>query len=219
MLARDGPGEAAAVGGSTVVLAAAVIVGANQTGNTGPILAFSGAVLVALVTWYAADRRQRAALREERNRLTDQHDHERRLADRADLRVALAAVLEADEAIHRHSTSVLRAEVAKPSEGALRVRERSIGGLWNAAERFNAAASGVRIRLGESHGVSQAIDDLDEAQDEMMKASEAGDTSRFDHAIRRRKTAKSKFVQLAVAEAGTDRPVVSPEATPRAARK
>jgi hypothetical protein len=79
------------------VVAAGSAIGASQSDSTGPVLAFVGAILVALVTWYATDRRQRTALAAERERLALQLSHQRHLHDVADLREVLSDTLSAAE--------------------------------------------------------------------------------------------------------------------------
>src|SRR4051794_27985524 len=102
MLPRDVDPADTAVAGGTVVVSVLAIVGAAQTDYVAPILTFTGAILVALITAHTANRRQQRALEAEaarhretleaeRQRLTDQLDaealrhrerldHERRLA-------------------------------------------------------------------------------------------------------------------------------------------
>src|SRR5829696_8902888 len=80
MQMRDG-GETALVAVGTCVVGAGTAVGAGQTSNAGPILAFVGAITVALITWYATDKRQSKALEAERERLQDRLLDERRRHD------------------------------------------------------------------------------------------------------------------------------------------
>ena len=89
------------------MVAAGSAIGASQSDSTGPVLAFVGAILVALVTWYATDRRQRTALAE-RERLELQLAHQRHLHDVADLREVLSNTLSAAE-----ETFVLMERVVK----------------------------------------------------------------------------------------------------------
>src|SRR4051794_12053460 len=71
---ETGPGLA---GGALIVVAAGgAAVGAAQSDKTSAILAFAGAVLVALVTWYATDRRQRVAIDAEADRQRALFDEE-----------------------------------------------------------------------------------------------------------------------------------------------
>jgi ABC-type nickel/cobalt efflux system permease component RcnA len=56
------------VGGGTVVVVTVAVLGASATDNTGPILAFVGAVLVALIAAFTAGRRQKRALDAESER-------------------------------------------------------------------------------------------------------------------------------------------------------
>ena len=75
--------------GGTVVVVTVAVLGASSTDNTGPILAFVGAVLVALTAAYTAGRRQARALEAESGRLAQQLEHDRELADLAAVRSAL----------------------------------------------------------------------------------------------------------------------------------
>jgi membrane protein implicated in regulation of membrane protease activity len=74
--------EDAIVGGATVVVGGAAVAAATSTDQTGPILAFAGALIVSLIAAYTTDRRQRA-----------QHRHDRGQADLADLRATLEQAL------------------------------------------------------------------------------------------------------------------------------
>src|SRR3712207_4053647 len=67
----DSAGPGAAIGGLIVLVAGGSALGASQTDRTGPVLAFAAAILVAVITWYATDRRQTAALAAEEKRQTD----------------------------------------------------------------------------------------------------------------------------------------------------
>ena len=52
---------------ATTVVGVGAVIGAAQTDDTGPILAFVGAILVALITAYTTDRRQRQQLAHDRS--------------------------------------------------------------------------------------------------------------------------------------------------------
>jgi hypothetical protein len=104
-----------AVGGGSCALLVVAILGANQTDSTGPIIAGSVAIIVALVTWYATDKRQSKALaaeerrqiktlEEERGRLTLQLEHDRELEDVKHLREFLDNAAELYEQSLRATT-------------------------------------------------------------------------------------------------------------------
>jgi hypothetical protein len=91
-----------------VVVAGAAAGGASQAGSAGPYLTFAAAVLVALVTWFATDRRQaRQLLAEEKrqaaslaadaSRQARELAHDRKLRDLDHLRAALSAAAVAYE--------------------------------------------------------------------------------------------------------------------------
>jgi hypothetical protein len=79
------------VGGVVVIVTAgtATAVAVAHSNELGPILAFIGVILVALLTAYFTQRRQADQLSAERERLATQLGHERAEADLADLRVVL----------------------------------------------------------------------------------------------------------------------------------
>jgi hypothetical protein len=97
--------EDAWVGGLTVVVAAggAVAVGTTaRPSSVGPILAFSGVILVALLTVYTTKRRQVEQLAAEKARLQLQLDHDRELRDLSELRSVLdEATVALEETIHQ----------------------------------------------------------------------------------------------------------------------
>jgi hypothetical protein len=95
------------VAGGVVVIAAATTVGATQSNQTAAILAFSGALLVALITAYTAYRRQRADLAAERERLELRLGHERRLAEMDHLVALLDEAASAYEAALEKYTSAV----------------------------------------------------------------------------------------------------------------
>ena len=77
---------------------------ALQTDQTGPVLAFSGALIVAIITWVSSDRRQERALVAERERQFAKLAHDRELADLTDLRALLD---EAARVLHRGKVACL----------------------------------------------------------------------------------------------------------------
>jgi hypothetical protein len=99
--------EHAAIAVGTIVIGGVGVGVAASTSETGPILAFIGALLVVLITAYTTDRRQERALNaeqlrldkglgEERSRLDLRLQHERSQVDLADLRIVLGDALAAN---------------------------------------------------------------------------------------------------------------------------
>lgn len=107
--APAGPGWL--VGGVIVLIAGGSAVGASGVSNTAAYLTFAAAITVALITWYATDRRQAAALEAEERRqaaalnaeerrLAQQLAHDKELSDRAALRDFLDEIAGAYEELH-----------------------------------------------------------------------------------------------------------------------
>jgi hypothetical protein len=119
-------GESVAVAGGTVVVVTVTVLGASATDDTGPILAFVGAVLVALIAAYTAGRRQARALAAESGRLAQQLEHDREMADLADTRARFD-----DAAVALHDASVALSGL----EGALFTGGASFCRLFPAALR------------------------------------------------------------------------------------
>ena len=119
LLARDSVGEWVAVAAGTSLVGGAAVYGATRTDDTGPILAFAAAVLVALITAFTTNRRQqhaleaeserqRRALDAESERLRLQLAHDREMADLGDTRELLD-----DAAVALHDADYARYEVEK----------------------------------------------------------------------------------------------------------
>src|SRR5262245_56170618 len=109
---------AAVASTATVATGVSIYIGA-QSSQTGPIIAGAVAVIVALITWYATDRRQDAALEAERQRHRATLDaeqqrfetrlqHEREMQDVNDLREMLVPFMEAAEQAWAASADLLR---------------------------------------------------------------------------------------------------------------
>jgi hypothetical protein len=110
-----------------VSVAGGAAVGATQVNNTPALLAFIGAIFVALITWYATDRRQARVIAADRERLEAQLAHDRELNDLSELRTVLDETLAAIE-IHVHRLGRFH-----------HARERAM----EAGERFDALAEGA----------------------------------------------------------------------------
>jgi hypothetical protein len=86
---RPPDGETVALTGTTCVVGAATVAVASSSDQTGPILAFAGALTVALITAVTAQRRLRSQLAAEEGRLASQLRHDRTLRDLDELRSLL----------------------------------------------------------------------------------------------------------------------------------
>src|SRR4051794_9340282 len=84
-----------AVALGTVVVSGIAIFGATSSDKTAPILAFAGAIIVALLTAYTTNRRQERALAAEHDRLQLQLRHDRTIADVVELRTVVDSALDA----------------------------------------------------------------------------------------------------------------------------
>jgi hypothetical protein len=115
------------------------VLGASATDDTGPILAFVGAVLVALIAAFTAGRRQKRALEAESGRLAQQLEHERELVDLAAVRSLL------DEA----ASALQSVDLPHPEfmEDADADRERALG----KRDELRAIRSRLAVRFGHSH--------------------------------------------------------------------
>ena len=83
--------------GGTTGIAAAAVFGAAHSGETGPILAFVGALLVAVITAREARGRQAKQLSHDRELRALEMDHERHLRDAEHIRAFLDEAAEAFE--------------------------------------------------------------------------------------------------------------------------
>lgn len=168
--------------GIVVVVGGAAAAGASQTSSAGPYLTFAGAILVALITWIATDRRQARQLREERARLTEQlaaetvkldqqFAHERRLRDLDALRAFLddaATVL--DETVDLLNEARVRRELPDPNEWMDATQLRlATARLLNMSRRFG-------LRMLPNHpmrtGYRQAATSLSQALREIVDPSQ-----------------------------------------------
>ena len=197
----SGSGEDLAVGGGACVLLVVAVLGANQTSNTAPIIAGSVAIIVALVTWYATDKRQSRAIR------AQEEQQERALqAERDRHRAALAA--EAD----RHAARLRHEERQQDIEELRRVLDATMGALaaeleahaeardaWRGDEhvpkrlddalkelasslrRVNTESYRLSLRMGDSHDAIRALGDMytaAEAQREVLQREEPSEEAR-----------------------------------------
>ncbi len=142
-----------------VVAGGAAIAGATQTNQTAAILAFAGAIIVALIAAVTAGRRQVRALRAERERQSDRLAHERQLQDVEHLREFLDEASAAFEDAHM-ALSELATDLLSPGRSP---------GLHEAAAR---AAMGIKVmrrrvalRFPPEHPVGAAYGEIDQAVD------------------------------------------------------
>lgn len=129
------------MGGGLIILGLATgsVAASSQASERGPILTFAAAVLVALITWYATDRRQERQIAAERQREAQRLRAERERLDRQ-----LAAEREREDVQHlREFLDELAREVElcagayTDASSALEelVKLRSSGGLGSEFER------------------------------------------------------------------------------------
>lgn len=162
----NGGGDDGGGGGGGLVPALVVVVaggaaaaGATQTSQTGPILAFTAALLVALIAASTAGRRQVRALQAEGQRQADRLSHERQLQDVEHLREFLDEAAAAYEDAHS-ATSDMAVDL---------LTARRSPGLHEAATRASIAVGVMRRRVGlrfsPEHPVSVAYGNVSEHVD------------------------------------------------------
>jgi hypothetical protein len=136
--------EDAIVGAGMAVVGGGAIVAATSTSETGPILAFVGALLVAVIAAYTADRRQERALEAERRRQQAGLRHEREQADVTDLRSVLEEALSvANDALNSVGVAFGAQVEARGLSG------RSIG-------KMSAQLDRLHVRLGQGDPMVEA---------------------------------------------------------------
>jgi hypothetical protein len=146
-----------------VSVAGGAAVGATQVNDTPALLAVIGAIFVALITWYATDRRQVNAIAADRERLEAQLGHDRELSDLSELRTVVDETLASME-IHVHRLGRFH-----------HARERAM----EAGERFDALTEGVE-------GFSRITDRARRlAETAATESGLRGDAARDDVAARR----------------------------------
>jgi hypothetical protein len=157
VISSDSTGESVAVAGGTVVIVTVAVLGASATDDTGPILAFVGAVLVALIAAFTAGRRQKRALEAEAGRLAQQLDHDRELADLADSRAVMDSA-----AIALHHASYAAAKVRQDfmTHGAW-IAERAsetVSAIHERGEALDQLRQRIAVRFGTDHALVQHFD-------------------------------------------------------------
>jgi hypothetical protein len=201
---RGGTGEEIAVVGAAAVVGGGTVVAAAPSDDTGPILAFVGALLVAVLTAYTANRRQSAALAAERERLDAQLQHDRELADTADLRTVLEEALEAGDEMFEALLGVAAAQTAmqdqdttgpgqtkekrgdaEQGDGDLvdhelrEAFEKAQSDLAAGMGRWSRATNQLQIRLVDDDPILEAHPKIFRVLTELRRVAMAGDMESF----------------------------------------
>jgi hypothetical protein len=202
---------------------------ASQSDKTAPILAFAGAILVALITWYATDRRQAAALAAEQQRLDAQLRHERDLSERAELLTVLdetfaiinetsydcldlAPVVREREQTLAQISAVGDAETEQRKDALehlrvsnQRLKERGDRLFERGLAHLRAAHladSRLSARLGGDDRILAAFGPLSRALGALREAAEAGDDDAVTKALEGLETAHGTFIQAVNSRVG-----------------
>lgn len=189
---------------------------ANSTDHTGPILAFVGAILVALLTAYTADRRQRAALdaederqrtalNAEAQRLRARLDHERSMEDVRDLRRVVTDVLNDFDDLAL--TQIKMHELLKedePDEDEKAALELVVAEKLDCVIR---ATNGLQVRLSDDDVILNAHPRLYRAYVKQRKAIDDRDDAGFEAASDEAAAAYRDIVEAAKARCASFTPV------------
>lgn len=144
-----------------VGIGVAAIFWADSTKETGPILAFVGVIMVALLTAWTTDRRQRRQLEAERDRLEVQLQHERSQVDLADLRGVLAeALADSNRARQAAINAYIRTELRDAANPAMQEMETSLDRM--------------RIRLGKEDPIVQSFERMGNAAHALLRQTAPG---------------------------------------------
>jgi hypothetical protein len=146
-----------------VVIAGGATAGATQTSETGPILAFVGALLVVVITAVTANRRQVSQLAAERERhremlesqsqrLDVQLAHDRKIADIQHLRELLDVMASAYESAETTGRETLTALTIFGEEGDGGVRRQ---------EAYFASRGAIRALATELHRLEMRFSSTD----------------------------------------------------------
>jgi LPXTG-motif cell wall-anchored protein len=149
-----GIGQEAVAGGALIIIAGGTVAAATGTDQTGPILAFVGALLVAVIAALTAGRRQRRALDAESARLAQQLKHDRELSDVAHLRELLDNAAYAYESAFR-ALRDLGLAVDRKEFGEVKATYASAD---TALEEFRATTSRLRLRFVLDHPIVTGYD-------------------------------------------------------------
>ena len=202
MRASDGHGASGgdvAVAGGATLAGAAGIYGATTTSQTGPIIAGVVAIFVALVTWYATDRRQSKALAAERDRLDATFNHERALADVADVRLVAEAIMSSSNAVWFSSLELFG------TDSDVEVVDR----MKTAMLELQRALDALRVRLPRDDVLVVAAYELLSILEEARKSAASGDRAAFDEYDESHMVAYRAFMDAAVAVIGSRLPAAT----------
>jgi hypothetical protein len=159
-----------------LVVAGGAAAGATQTSQTGPVLAFVGALLVVVITAVTTNRRQsqqlsaeadrhRETLNAEAERLDSQLAHDRKLANIQHLRELLDVMAAAYEAVASTGTSLL----SVLSTWA----EDEEGGVGRRREAYDAANTSRLAMATELHRLEMRFEGDDPVFIEFNAATDA----------------------------------------------
>jgi uncharacterized membrane protein len=144
-----------------VAVAAGAIAWADSTKQAGPILAFIGIIVVAVITAWTTDRRQHRQLEDERERLSTRLEHERSQADLVDLRIVLADALAASNAARQAAINAyIKPELRDQANPAMHEMEMSLDRM--------------RIRLGKKDPIVEAFERMGNAAHALLRATAPG---------------------------------------------
>lgn len=181
--------------------------------HTAAVLAFIGALAVAVIAAWTASSRQRQQLRAEGERQQRQLVHDRQLADLDDLRRVLDdAALALDRASQAHRPVGARVLTDPIDHEGLAESHQEIG---TARETCDALLARLRVRLGQNDPVSkafaQATDALHKIEASTIFVSNAPDAEKrewvrrehFSQADRKFREGIDAFLDAAAQRAGT----------------
>jgi hypothetical protein len=213
VIASDSTGESVAVAGGTVVVVTVAVLGASTTDDTGPILAFVGAVLVALIAAFTAGRRQARALKAESGRLAQQLEHDRELADLADTRAlfdeAVVALQDADEVRHRATQAVFQHGQWTGERAPDAVQEVAV-----IATSLGPIRQRLAVRFGDEHDAVRGVHAVQLALREVAHllslppdhADVRESWTATQHAAKRFEDTRAELVRIAVRAVGARLP-------------
>lgn len=194
------------VGASVVALGIGGVAYADTSDEVGPILAFIGVILVALLTAYwtrrsliAESDRQVKSLEAERDRQERDLAHARELADTADLRLILAEGLDALDALYQWTLVDTRRPTPLPeAERTERMMETSAG--------LSRSLNRLRIRLAAEDPLWTCFKLVTEAIYDLVKAHEDDDDAAYEVAQSQYGARYREFGRLATVHVGSRLP-------------
>lgn len=200
-----GAGDDLVVAGGTAAVGTVAVLGTSGSSNAAPTLAFVGALLVALLTAYTAQRRQRTQLDAEANRLAQQLDHERQLQDLSDLREIMEDALDmADSA----RLAIAYARIATAAGDADEAEEQ-LAALRKEMRRMLNITNQLQIRLADRDPLLVAYRAMTEAIRDRHAAAAADDETAGARADAIYNLAYRTFVLAAKRRTGSRLPVLA----------